>query len=275
VSHIEARPGEKPEGRLAGKVALITGGARGIGAETASTLAQAGAAVMVTDLLESEGKALAARLETAGHRAAFLRHDVTSEAEWQGVVDQTIERFGKLNVLVNNAGIFLGKGLLDTSLEEWQRLCRVNLDGVFLGIKHCVPAMVECGEPCSIINLSSVAGLVGSAGAGAYHATKGGVRLLSKSAALECGRKGLPIRVNSVHPGVIDTDMGEEVYDSVERNDPEAGREAARERIRMLHPIGRTGRAQDIANAIFYLASDESSFVTGSELVVDGGFTAQ
>lgn len=261
--------------RVDGKVALISGGARGIGAETARTLARAGAAVMVTDLLDPDAEALVGELEAAGQRAGFVHHDVTSEESWIEAVQQTVERFGKLNIAVNNAGVFLGKGILDTSLEEWQWLCRINLDGVFLGIKHCIPAIEQSGEPGSIINLSSIAGLVGSAGAGGYHATKGGVRLLSKSAALECASRGLSIRVNSVHPGVIETAMGEEVYDSVEQADPEAGREAARERIRSLHPIGRTGRAQDIANAILYLASDDSSFVTGSELVVDGGLTAQ
>lgn len=268
--------------RVDGKVALISGAARGIGAETARALAAAGAKIVITDLMAKEGEATAAELRAGGAEAAFVGHDATSEASWREAVGFARQRFGGIDVLVNNAGLFFGKGIEDTSLEDYHRLFAVNVDGVFLGMKIALPALRERAHlwpgGASIVNLSSVAGLVGSQLDAPYSSSKGAVRLLTKGGALEFGRKGYRVRVNSVHPGVIQTDMGDIVFRARAGsgaggiNDAlEAGRKAAM----ALHPIGRLGEARDIANAILFLASDDSSFMTGSELVVDGGYTAQ
>ena len=260
--------------RVDGKVAVITGGARGIGAETAKELAAGGARVMITDVLETEGAATVAEIERAGGEAAFLKHDVTSESEWRDVIAQTVERFGGLHVLVNNAGVYLTKPLEETTLEEWRWVSAVNLEGVFLGTKHAIGAMKQSGG--SIINLSSVAGLVGATlGSSAYSMSKGGVRLFTKSAALECAQLGYGIRVNSVHPGVIETDMGNVVIDKTRQVLGGAGHNQGADPVDKIHPLGRLGQASDVAKAILFLASDDSSFMTGSEVVVDGGYTAR
>lgn len=246
--------------RLKDKVAIVTGGARGIGAATVRRFAQEGAKVVIADVLEKEGLALANELMRKGYEITFMPLDVTDEKNWDTVVKATQERYGALHILVNNAGILAMEGVLNTSLETWNRIMRVNATGMFLGTRAAILAMRANGGG-SIINMSSVAGIVGSAGAAAYHASKGAVRLLTKVAAVAHARE--KIRVNSVHPGLIDTPMT-------------SGFEGTtREAFVNLHPMGRAGKPEEVANVCLFLASEESSFVTGAELVVDGGFTAQ
>ncbi|MBI5941771.1 MAG: glucose 1-dehydrogenase [Caulobacterales bacterium] len=255
---------------LEGRVALVTGGARGIGAATAKALAAAGARVVVSDV--GDGTATA---EAVG--GAWVKHDVTVEADWVAAVAFARETFGGLDILVNNAGIFWMKPIVETALEDFRRMQQVNVEGVFLGLKHAIPAIAERAQRWdgggSIINLSSVAGLVGQAGGLAYNASKGAVRLMTKSAALECARGGLKIRVNSVHPGIIDTPMMAQAAAASMAVTGE-GANSTRERFAQAHPMGRLGRDIDIANAIKFLASDAAAFMTGSEVVVDGGMTA-
>jgi NAD(P)-dependent dehydrogenase (short-subunit alcohol dehydrogenase family) len=249
--------------RLAGKVALISGGARGMGAAEARLFTREGAAVVVGDILEAEGRALAADLSAKGHEALFVRLDVTREADWQQAVDLAVERFGKLNVLVNNAGISASGRIEDTTAEAWDQVMAVNAKGVFLGTKAAIPAMRRAGGG-SIVNISSQLGLVGTdITSPQYSSSKGAVRLLTKVTALQYAKEG--IRANSVHPGPIVTPMTER-----RRADP-AIRALQISRI----PMGRYGEADEVAYGVLYLASDESSFVTGSELVIDGGWTAQ
>ncbi len=253
-------------GRVEGKVALVTGAASGLGAATARALAAEGAAVMLSDR-DPAVEAVALAIEASGGKAAFMKHDVADEADWASVVAATTARFGGLHILVNNAGISGGlMPLLDHSLEDWRHVTSINLDGVFLGLRHCGPVMAAQGGG-SIINLSSILGKVGMANAAAYCASKGGVLLLTKAAALEWAPLG--IRVNSVHPGFIETPM---VANAL--HDAENGNEM-RDQLIAAHPLGRFGVPREIADAILFLASDESSFMTGAELVVDGGFTAQ
>ena len=249
--------------RLAGKVALISGGARGIGAATARLFAQEGARVVVGDLLEPEGRALEAELTGRGGQAAFVALDVTREADWERAVAAAGSRFGKLDVLVNNAGIGGAGRVEDTTLEEWHRVMEVNATGVFLGTKAAIPALRRAGGG-AIVNISSQLGLVGMDDSSPqYQASKGAVRLLTKHTALQYAKEG--IRANSVHPGPIVTPMTEK-----RRADP-----AVRARMVSRIPLGRYGEAEEIAYGVLYLASDESRFVTGSELVIDGGWTAQ
>ena len=266
-------------GRLDGKVALITGGARGIGAAAARKMASEGAAVMVGDILEEQAKATVSSINGAGFKAEFVELDVTSEASWQSAIDATTGTFGKLDILVNNAGIFLGKDLLEASMEEWKRLVDINLTGVWLGVKLATPALAKAGETSphgsAIVNLASVAGLVGSQLDPIYSLTKGGVTLFTKSAALNLARHGYKIRVNSVHPGVIETDMGAQTFVARANQTRSNDTERARQTALSGHPIGRLGIAEDIANGICYLASDEAGFMTGSAMVIDGGLTAQ
>lgn len=255
-------------GRVQGKVALITGAAKGIGREAALLLAREGARVAVTDVDEAEGRKVTEAIAAAGGEALFLKQDVADESQWQAVIAAVVERFGALNILVNNAGVALAGSVEETSLEDWRWLMSINLDAVFLGTKHAILAMKETGGG-SIVNISSIEGIIGDPNLAAYNASKGGVRIFTKSAALHCARAGYKIRVNSVHPGYIWTPMVEGFLNETE--DPAAGKEG----LVALHPIGRLGVAGDIANGILYLASDESSFMTGSELVIDGGYTAQ
>ena len=265
--------------RLDGKVALVSGAARGIGAETARRLAKAGAAVALGDVLDEGGRAVVREIEAAGGNAFYSRLDVTSEADWNQVVATAVSRYGGLDVLVNNAGLFLGKTSEESTLEEWRRLCDVNLTGVFLGTRQALPALKERAKTSatggSIVNVSSTAGLVGSPLAPLYSLTKGGVTLFSKSTALEFARKKYRIRVNSIHPGVIETDMGEETFRTRARYAGSNDMDAARQQGLATHPLGRFGTAGDIANGIVFLASDESAFMTGSSMVMDGGVTAQ
>ena len=250
-------------GRLDGKVAIISGGARGQGATEARMFAREGAKVVIGDLLDKEGKQVEAQINESGGEATYVHLDVTQEDDWRSAVETAVSRYGKLDILVNNAGILIRKGLEETTVEDWDRIMGVNAKGVFLGTKHAIPAMRRAGGG-SIINISSTAGLVGSPnGSPSYTATKGAVRLLTKSTAIQYAKEG--IRCNSVHPGPIDTDM---IRDTM--SDP-ARLEQRMQRL----PMGRVGTSEDIAYGVLYLASDESSFVTGSELVIDGGTTAQ
>ncbi len=255
--------------RLDGKVAFLSGAARGIGGATAKLMASAGAKVAIGDVLDERGRQTAKEI---GDSAIYLHLDVTSEASWAEAMDATVKKFGKLDVLVNNAGIFNGKGVEEASLDDWHKLVAVNLTGVVLGTRAALPHLKKTKG--NIVNLASVAGLVGSQLDPLYSLTKGGVTLFTKSTALEFGRKGYGIRVNSIHPGVIDTDMGQKTFvmraQALGTNDTEQ----ARQTTLGLHPIGRLGVADDIAKGIVFLASDDSSFMTGAGLVVDGGWTA-
>ena len=264
--------------RLDGKVALISGAARGIGAETARLMAAAGARVVVADLLDEQGEATVAAIRAAGGQAAYTHLDVTSEAGWDAAVASATARFGRLDVLVNNAGVFTGKALEEATLADWQRLVAVNLTGVFLGTKHCTPALRAAGEGSehgsAIVNLASIAGLVGSSLDPLYSMTKGGVTLFTKSTALEFGRKGYRIRCNSIHPGVIETEMGEQTFATRARRTGSNDLAASREVVTATVPWGRLGVPLDIAKGIVFLASDDAGYMNGAGLVLDGGFTA-
>ena len=252
-------------GRVAGKVAIVTGAASGLGAESARRLAAEGAAVLLTDRSVDVGEAVGAGIQDGGGQAAFMAHDVTSEADWAAVAQAALDRYGKLDILVNNAGVAASGELMTTTLEDWRAILSINLDGVFLGMRACAPAMAKRGG--SIINLSSILGKVGQAGTAPYSASKGGVLMLTKSAALEWAP--LKIRVNSIHPGYIDTPMiAGMVHDNPNANEMRA-------LLIARHPLGRLGVAREIADGVVFLASDESSFMTGAELVIDGGYTAQ
>ena len=264
--------------RLDGKIALISGAARGIGAETARLMVEAGARVVIGDILDERARETAR--EIGGDSAAVFHHlDVTSEEDWSGAIGTAVARWDGLDILVNNAGLFLGKDIEEASVDEWHRLCAVNLTGVFLGTKLAVPSLRDRGRTSphgsAIVNLASVAGLVGSQLDPLYSMTKGGVTLFTKSAALELARKGYRIRVNSIHPGVIQTDMGEQTFVSRARNIGTNDVEAARQIALSSHPIGRLGLPNDIAKGIVFLASDDAGFMTGAGLVADGGVTAQ
>ncbi|MEO8297160.1 MAG: glucose 1-dehydrogenase [Burkholderiales bacterium] len=264
--------------RLTGKVALISGGARGIGGAAARRMAQEGAQVLIGDLLDAQGQALCEEIRAAGGKAGYMHLDVTSEADWAAAVRQANEQFGGLDVLVNNAGLFTGKDIETVSLDEWHRMAAVNMTGVILGVRAALPSLRERAQrtldgTTSIINMSSVAGMRGSPLDPLYSMTKGAVLMFTKSIAGEFGHKGYRVRVNSVHPGVIDTDMGALTF-AARAKTLGSDSEAAREQARKAYPIGRIGQADDVAMAIVYLASDDASFVTGSALVVDGGTTA-
>lgn len=254
--------------RMRGKTAIVTGGAVGIGRACALKLAEEGAAVTVTDLDAGKGSIVVEEIRGRGGDAIFIEQDVADEARWEHVMKLVIERYKRLDVLVNNAGVALGKDVEHTTLAEWRWLMSINLDGVFLGTKHAIQAM-KTNRGGSIVNLSSIEGLVGDPNLAAYNASKGGVRLLTKSAALYCAKAGYSIRVNSVHPGYIWTPMVENFLKS--QGDVAQGRKM----LDSLHPIGHIGEPDDIAYGVLYLASDESKFVTGTELVIDGGYTAQ
>jgi NAD(P)-dependent dehydrogenase (short-subunit alcohol dehydrogenase family) len=264
--------------RLDGKVALVSGAARGIGAETAHKMAAAGASVVLGDVLADRARETAKQITDAGGKALALALDVTTEASWTDSVAAATRQFGKLDILVNNAGIFLGKDFMDATMEDWSRLVAINMMGVWLGTKVCAPALAESGTSSrhgsAIVNLASVAGIVGSQLDPLYSMTKGGVTLFTKSTALEFGRKGYKIRVNSIHPGLIETDMGQQTFAMRARQQGTNDTERARQATLALHPIGRLGVADDIAKGIVFLASDDAGFMTGAGLVVDGGWTA-
>ena len=265
--------------RLDGKVALLSGAARGIGAQTAKRMAEAGASVVIGDILDDTGKATVEEIKSAGGNASYVHLDVTSEADWTAAVAAAKDQFGHLDILVNNAGTFLGRDFEEATLDDWNKLVGINLTGVFLGTKMCAPALRERGKETphgsAIVNLASIAGLVGSQLDPLYSMTKGGVTIFTKATALAFARKGDRIRVNSIHPGVIETDMGAQTFVSRAAQKGSNDVDAAKTEATRFHPIGRLGTADDIALGIVYLASDDASFVTGSGLVVDGGYTAQ
>jgi 3alpha(or 20beta)-hydroxysteroid dehydrogenase len=243
--------------RLAGKVVLITGGARGQGADEGQLFSEQGAIVVLADILDDEGTAAAAEIPNA----EYVHLDVRSETQWQHVVDGIVQRHGHLDVLVNNAGIDMAKRMDAITLEEWNNIIAINQTGTFLGMRTAAAAMIATGTAGSIINISSVAGLEGVKNHGAYAGTKWAIRGLTKVAAQEWGRNG--IRVNSVHPGLIDTPMTAE--------NPAIHNPDIRTKFERGVPLGRPGTARDIANMVLFLASDESSYCTGQEFVVDGG----
>jgi NAD(P)-dependent dehydrogenase (short-subunit alcohol dehydrogenase family) len=251
-------------GRLAGKVAIVTGGASnpGLGYETAVTLGREGAKLMVTDVNVDGAEACAARIRSAGGEAVALHQDVTSEEGWKEVIARTMETYGRLDVLVNNAGIAVLKPLEELSLADWNRQIATNLTSVFLGCKYAAAPMRASGGG-SIVNISSVLGLIGLPGCAAYGAAKGGVRLMGKSIAADLGKD--QIRCNSVHPGVIWTGMQDQAR---------GGNRAAADEAAKSMPLGFVGEPSDIANCVLYLASDESRYVTGAEFTVDAGMTA-
>ena len=249
-------------GLLDGRVGIITGAASGIGAATARVMAREGARLVLTDLDDTAGSAVA---EAIG--VVYLHHDVSEEDGWPAVI-AAAERFGRLDIMVANAGIGIRSNLVDMSLQDWRRQMAINVDGVFLSVKYCIPAMRRVGHGGSIVMLSSVAGLRGSAGLAGYSASKGAVRLFAKSMALECAVANDGIRVNSVHPGIIATPIWNKL--PVGQNgpiDPHALAEA-------IVPLGKAGEASEVADGILFLASDMSSHMTGAELVIDGGITA-
>jgi NAD(P)-dependent dehydrogenase (short-subunit alcohol dehydrogenase family) len=248
--------------RLENKVALISGGARGMGAVEAKMFAQEGAKVVIGDVLDEDGKQTEAEINEAGGECVFVHLDVTDETAWQDAVAAAVDRFGKLDILVNNAGIARINNVEDTTSDEWDLVMDINAKGVFLGTKAAIPEIRKAGGG-SIVNISSIAGLTGGR-TSSYAASKGAVRLLTKSTAIQYAGEG--IRCNSVHPGVIETPMTTPMMlNTQEGRDLNASR----------HPLGRVGQPEDIAYGVLFLASDESSFMTGSELVIDGGLTAQ
>ncbi len=246
-------------GRLDGKVALITGASRGQGETEARLFAQEGARVVLTDVLVDQGQLVANSICAGGGEAMFLQLDVSNPDEWNEVVRHTVQTYNRLDILVNNAGIAQRGGIEDTSVEDWDRVMEINTKGVFLGMKYAIPAMLQ-NAGGSVINISSTSGIVGFPGGAAYHSAKGAVRLLTKATAAEYAKQG--VRVNSLHPGIIETPMTDNM---------------APERSALLldrTPMGRKGKPIEIAYGALFLASDESSFMTGSELVIDGGMTA-
>lgn len=263
--------------RVKGKVAIVTGAALGLGQAQVRMLAREGARVVVTDVKETEGKAVAEEIQSEGGKALFVRHDVSSEESWKSLVDMTISEFGKLDVLVNNAGVFIlpQKHIEDNDLEEWRWLMSINLDGVFLGTKYAIGAMKKSGGG-SIINLSSVAGLVAMPQSSAYTASKGAVRLFTKATALECSKAdlGYNIRCNSIHPHLIWTDLFNNLVTKMVETTGQTA-EQIKSDIAADSMLGTFGDPDDVAYAVIYLASDESKFITGTEIVIDGGYTAR
>ncbi len=262
-------------GRVAGKVALVTGGASGIGQGCAELLAAEGAKVVVTDVQVERGKAVVAGIKAKGGEAVFMTQDVTSEDVWEQVIADTRKTYGRLDILVNNAGIAIGGPIHTFSLADWKKQQAVNEDGVFLGCKHGLGLMRESGGG-SIINISSVAGMKGSAGLAAYCATKGAVRLFSKAVAMECAAAKDGVRVNSVHPGIIDTPIWDGIGATMDGPGNAGGRVLDLNDVAAVAtPLGFKGEPADIAAGVLYLASDDSRYVTGIELIIDGGMVTR
>jgi NAD(P)-dependent dehydrogenase (short-subunit alcohol dehydrogenase family) len=263
--------------RVDGKVAIVTGAAGGIGSATCRLLAKCGAIVIATDLREADGKRLVDSIRSGGGQAQFFTHDVTRDAQWAQIFAAVLKEHGKVDILVNNAGIYRHGRTEDVADHAIHEMGDINLKSVVLGTKHAFLAMKQrpAGAPAAtIVNLSSVAGLIGSPNSTLYGLSKGGVRLFTKSTALEAAALGYNIRVNSIHPGIIDTDMAQQgVAGAMRERGVAAGGE--QQAMAAAHPLGRMGQAEEIARGIVWLASDDSSFMTGSEMVVDGGFTAR
>lgn len=257
--------------RVAGKIALVTGAASGLGEAISRMLVREGATVILTDMNDSAGEQVLQDIQAHGGSGVYAHLDVASEGDWQSTMAMVRQRFGQLHIAVNCAGTNIARSFpTDTTLEDWRRLMSINLDGVFLGTKHALAAMRDSNPVNgSIVNISSVMGLVGLPDIAAYNASKGGVRLYCKSVALSCAEKRLNVRVNSVHPGFIDTPL---LRAAMARFDDA---EQARKTYDALQPVGHVGQPEDIAYGVLYLASDESKFMTGAELVIDGGFTAR
>ena len=262
--------------RLDGKAVLVTGAARGIGAEVARACAEVGAKVLLTDVLEPAGRAVAAEITAAGGIAAFERLDVTHEADWQRVAEATVSRWGRFDVLVNNAGVETAALIAECSVEDFRQVQYTNLTGSFLGLRQAIRTMSPggaAGHGGSIVNLASIAALIGTAAHAAYHTSKGGVRSLSTAAAVECAQLGLGIRVNSIYPGIVGTDMGRGFIADYARLGLAPSEAAAEAAIKAGHLLG-FGRPEDVACAVLFLASDAARWCTGTELVLDGGYTA-
>jgi len=268
--------------KLHNKTALVTGAAKGIGAEVARLLAQEGATVFAADILTTQLDDVVNDINAehiTGGKAIGLSFDVCSEEGWQKAIQQITDGGGQLDILINNAGYFLGKSLEDASMEEWRKLVDTNMTSIFLGTKLCAPALREAGKQSpqgsAIINLSSIAGLVAAPNDPLYGMTKGGVTIFTKSAAISFANQGDRIRVNSVHPGVVNTDMGDQAIASAARRLGINDDEKIRKLPEQIHPLGRRAETEDIAKAIVFLASDDAGFITGISMPVDGGFTAQ
>jgi len=262
--------------QVKGKVALVTGGASGIGRACAERLAAEGAVVVVTDIQDDAGAGVVAGIVATGSQADYARHDVTSEAAWIEVIAGIKARHGRLDILVNNAGIATPGPLTEMTLEAWRRQTAINLDGVFLGLKHAIPLIREDAGG-SIVNMSSVAGLKGAPGLAGYCATKGAVRLLTKAVAMECANAKDGIRINSVHPGIIETPIWDSIIPGPppsQDGGPNQGRDLDA-MTAMTVPLGVKGFPADVANGVLWLASDASRYVTGAELVIDGGFSVR
>lgn len=255
-------------GRVSGKVALVTGAATGLGRATAVLLAQEGATVVVTDIDVENGRKTTTAINEQGATATFLPLDVADLEQWTAVVDAAVAEFGHLDITVNNAGICFAANVETTTLAQWRQTMAVNLDGVFFGTQQSIRVMKETGGG-SIINISSIDGIIGEADLAAYCASKGGVRNFTKAAAVHCGERRYNIRVNSIHPGYVTTDMHVAYLKELGIYEEE------NEKVIARHPIGYLGEPNDVAYGVLYLASDESKFVTGSELVIDGGYLAQ
>ncbi|ARN78920.1 3-beta hydroxysteroid dehydrogenase [Nonlabens spongiae] len=255
--------------RVKNKVAIVTGGASGLGKSSAKLLAKEGAKIVVSDIDEEGGKKVVQQIKEDGGEAIFIKQDVAKEDEWKNVIETTLETYGKLHILANSAGIGLGGTVEDVTLEDWKNLIDINLNGTFLGTKYGIKGMRKTDEGGSIINFSSIEGLIGDPNLPAYNASKGGVTIFTKSAALHCAKQGYGIRINSIHPAYIWTPMVENFLKA--QGDVEEGKK----QLESLHPIGHLGEPDDIGYGVVYLASDESKFMTGSELVIDGGYTAQ
>ena len=265
-------------GKLDGRVVLVTGAGRGIGAAIAVKLAEAGATVVASDADSDRAEAVVGKIQEQGGKAYAFRLDITSEQNWADAIGHVSERSGQLDILVNNAGITIAKSVEDTSLEEWRRIMTVNLEGAFIGVKAALPLMRDSAKKTpyggSIVNMGSISGIVGTATLAAYTASKGGVRFFSKSIAIDFARRGYRIRVNSVHPGLTEGESAQVLFESRIRTGLSKTLDEAKAAWLSNYPLGRIGRQEDIAAGVLYLASDDSSFVTGTELVIDGGLSA-
>ena len=264
---------------LQGKNAIVTGGSKGIGRSVCLALANAGVNINVLDLNKDQGLNTVKEIIKLNVKAEFYEIDVAQESEWINFVTYLDTKNKSIDILVNNAGIWLGKEISNVSIEEYHKLISINLTGVFLGIKHLIPFLTKAGEKSnfgsSIINLSSVAGLVGSQLDPLYSMTKGGITTYTKSMAIYFGKKKYPIRINQVHPGIIETDMGSQVAEARIKQNPSMTLKDSYSAGILQTPLGRLGTAEEVAKTILFLSSDDSSFMTGSSLVVDGGLTAQ
>ena len=264
---------------LQGKNAIVTGGSKGIGRSVCLALANAGVNINVLDLNKDQGLNTVKEIIKLNVKAEFYEIDVAQESEWINFDTYLDTKNKSIDILVNNAGIWLGKEISNVSIEEYHKLISINLTGVFLGIKHLIPFLNKAGEKSnfgsSIINLSSVAGLVGSQLDPLYSMTKGGITTFTKSMAIYFGKKKYPIRINQVHPGIIETDMGSQVAEARIKQNPSMTLKDSYSAGILQTPLGRLGTAEEVAKTILFLSSDDSSFMTGSSLVVDGGLTAQ